>query len=316
MRRVFGLEGAAAPARRAAVTIGKFLAVHRGHQALLAATVAAAQSAALRSVAFTFDRHPREVLEPGTQLPVLATLEERLDAIAACGIEETIVVPLTPSFLALEPETFIREILWEHLGCAEVLASAGFRFGHRAAGTADTLRSVGNALGFRFTAVPPVFEGGEPISTSRVAVCIQSGAVATAATLLGYPYALSGTVARGDQVGRRLGFPTANVAVSANRLLPGDGVYVVRLETQDASLPAVANLGVRPTVDGVRRLLEVHVPGWEGDLYGQTVRVAFLERLREERRFPDLEALREQIGADVCRAREWHRLAGAEGNAQ
>lgn len=305
MRRVIGLENLAEPLPRSALTIGKFFAVHRGHQALLQATVAAARRSQALAVAFTFDRHPLEILRPGVEVPRLASLDERLDLIEAQGIDVTVVAVLTPGFLAQEPESFVREILVGRLGVVEVLASENFRFGKGARGDLDLLVRLGGELGYRTTPVQPVLEGGDRISSSRVAECVRIGAVAAAARLLGRPYSLPGIVVRGDQVGRQLGYPTANVRVDPDRLLPADGVYVCRVRRDGEALPAVANLGVRPTRDGLNRLLEVHLLDWSGDLYDRPLRIEFLDRVRAEQRFPDLAALRSQIARDVEAARSY-----------
>lgn len=305
MQRVLGLEALRALDGPSAVTIGKFFAVHRGHQALLRATLQAAREIAGRSVVLTFDRHPREVLQPGWEAPVLATLDERLDLIEAQGIDLTVVARITPDFLAQEPEDFVRDLLVGRLHAARVLAGENFRFGRKARGDVRLLQSLGAELGFEYTAVPPVTEAGERISSSRVAECIQAGRVASAAALLGRPYCIPGEVVRGAQVGSQLGFPTANIQVDPRRLLPADGVYVVRVPELDA--PAVANLGVRPTVDGTRRVLEAHLLGWSGDLYGRKLGIQFLDRLRDEQRFPSLDALKAQIGQDVEAGRAWFR---------
>lgn len=301
MRRVLGVEQLGAALDRSVVTVGKFFGVHRGHHALLQATVAAARRHQAPSVVLTFDRHPAEVLYPGQQFPEIASLPERLQLIEAQGIAVTVVARLTPEFLSLEPEAFVREILVQRLGAAEVLAGENFRFGRKARGDLSLLRRLGAELGFACTAVPPVLEGGAPISSSRIAECIAAGRVTDAASQLGRPYSVAGQVQPGAQLGRKLGFPTANVRTEPNRLLPADGVYVVRLN----GLPAVANVGVRPTVDGRQRLLEVHLLGWQGDLYGQEVTVQFLGRLRDEMRFPDLAALQAQITADADKARAY-----------
>lgn len=303
MQRALGLEALDAARGPSAVTIGKFFAVHRGHQALLRATVAAAREIGGRSVVLTFDRHPREVLQPGWEAPVLATLEERLDLIEAEGIDLAVVARITPEFLAQEPEDFARDLLVGRLGAKRVLAGENFRFGRRARGDVELLRRLGAELGFAYVPVPPVLEAGERISSSRVAACIQAGRVAAAAVLLGRPYCVPGEVVHGAEVGARLGFPTANVQVDPRRLLPADGVYVVRVAEMDA--PAVANLGVRPTVDGTRRVLEAHLLDWKGDLYGRKLGIQFLDRVRDEQRFPSLESLKEQIGRDVEAARAW-----------
>lgn len=307
MRRILGLETLGEPLRQSTVTIGKFFAIHRGHQALIRATVAAARRNGGPAVVLTFDRHPLEVLRPGTELPVIATLEERLDLIEAEGADVTVVVRLTPEFLAQEPETFIREVLVRQLGAVEVLASDNFRFGRAARGDLALLRSMGQELGFRCSTVVPVLEGGERISSSRIGACVEAGQVREAAALLGRSYSVAGTVVQGDQLGRTLGFPTANVRTDPQRLLPANGVYVVRVHLDGERLPGVANLGVRPTVSGLERRLEVHLLDWSGDLYGRELHVEFLERLRAEQRFSGLDALKAQINRDADAAREYFR---------
>jgi len=306
VRRVIGLEGLE-PLPRAAVTVGKFFAVHRGHQVLLQAAVAAARREGVPAVVLTFDRHPLEVLRPGPPQPVLATLDERLELIAAQGIDTAVVAKLGPEFLSQEPEAFVRDVLLRRLGAREVLASEEFRFGRGARGDLELLRALGIQLGFRFTAVPPVLLDGRRVSSSWVGECLAAGRAAEAERLLGRPYAVPGTVERGEQLGRRLGFPTANVAFAPDRLLPADGVYVARFLWEEQGRPAVVNLGVRPTVGGRRRLLEAHLLDWDGDLYGLPARVEFRERLRGEEHFPDTEALRRQIARDAEAARRWWR---------
>jgi riboflavin kinase / FMN adenylyltransferase len=312
MRRILGLEELGAPLKRTALTIGKFFAIHRGHQALLQATVAAARREQALSGVLTFDRHPAEILRPGTELPLLASRDERLDLIEAQGLDFAVVAHVTPEFLNQEPEQFVRDILVGQLGVVEVLAGENFRFGQGARGNLDTLRALDQELGFQVTPVPPVMAGGHRISSSRVAECIAAGRVAAAAELLARYYAVPGTVIRGEQLGRRLGFPTANVRTEPRRLLPADGIYVVRMGWKGSATPqpGVASLGVRPTLGGRPRLLEVHLLDWDGDLYGHEVRIEFLERLRDEEQFPDLEALQAQIGRDVEAARRFFRSGG------
>jgi riboflavin kinase/FMN adenylyltransferase len=287
-----------------AVTIGKFSAVHLGHQALLDATFAAARERGIESVAATFDRHPNVVLRPGEPFPVIASLEERLALIEAEGIDVAIVFPATLEFFSLEAEYFVREVLVAQMGAKQVLTGPRFRFGRSALGDLALLERLGAELGFAVTAVEPVLAGGERISSSRVVQCIEAGEVAEAARLLGRPYALTGAIIEGAKLGRQLGFPTANIALPEDRLLPRDGVYVVDAVVDGEAHPGVANLGVRPTVDGSQRLLEVHLLDWQGDLYGRVVMVRFRERVRDEKRFPNIGALRDQIAADVATARQ------------
>lgn len=308
MRRIDGLEALASPGaerpRRSVVTVGKFFALHRGHQALIRATCARARELGAPCVVLTFDRHPQEVLRPGTRMPILAPLAERLEVMEALGVDWAIIVHVTPEFLTLVPAEFVERVLVGLLDAQEVFASANFRFGRGAAGTVATLRELGARHGLRVREFPPVMHAGEPISSSRVARSLLAGDVALARELLGRPYTLRCRVVRGDGRGRLLGFPTANLVCHEEQLLPADGVYSGMLRWNGENRLAVINLGVRPTVDGTRHQLEAHLLDFAGDLYGRDVRLAFCHRLREERRFDSLADLVAQIARDVAQARE------------
>ncbi len=305
MRRILGLENAGSPLPGSVVTLGKFFTVHIGHQALLRATVDEARLRGLPAVAVTFDRHPGEILRPGECAPCLARLDERLALMEVSGIDIALVLTVDTALLATEPEEFVRTVLVGQLGARLVLAGKDFRFGHRARGDLRLLEVLGADAGFECRSFPPVMLEGEAVSSSRIARWLRDGAVDIAARALGRGYRVSGQVVAGEQLGRRLGFPTANVQVDARRLLPADGVYAVRLDGAGLSAaPGVANLGVRPTIDGIGRRLEVHLLERECDLYGSDVVVTFVSRIRGEIRFPDLDALRAQIALDAATAAE------------
>lgn len=304
MKRIEGLITDLPPQSRSVVTVGKFDGVHRGHQALLGATVAGAREHGATAVALTFDRAPVELLRPGTEVRFLTTLPQRLALIEVLGLDATVVIRLTPEFLALEPEAFIQQVLVDRLGIVAIAASESFRFGRNAAGTLETLRAAGSGQGFSVRVVPPVLYGAERISSSRVVAAIQAGDVTAAAEMLGRPYSVTGAVVAGAQLGRTLGFPTANLATPSLQHLPADGVYAVTAERAGALLPGVANLGVRPTVGGTARILEAHLFDFAGDLYGETLALRFVARLRDQVRFPSLDALKEQIARDVQQARD------------
>jgi riboflavin kinase/FMN adenylyltransferase len=291
------------PLARSVVTIGKFFAVHRGHQALIAATVECAQELGATPVVLTFDRHPGEILKPGTVYPDLASTEERLALFEELGVEVAVVVPLTAEFLGQSADAFIQRYLVDGLRAAQVVTSDNFRFGRGAKGDPELLRAEGERLGFSVRVIEPVMIRGERVSSSRVQGEILAGDVVLATELLGRPYCVSGEVVRGQALGTQLGFPTANVRTPEKRLLPGNGVYAVRVEWDGEQRGGVANLGVRPTVGGLGRVLEAHLFEFDGDLYGREVRVCFLEKLRDEQRFPSVEALREQIARDAEEAR-------------
>jgi riboflavin kinase/FMN adenylyltransferase len=303
MKRLEGLITDILPLPRSVVTVGKFDGVHRGHQALLRATVEGAREHAATAVALTFDRAPVELLRPGTEVRFLTTLPQRLALIEALGLDAAVVIRLTSDFLRLTPEEFIRAVLVGRLGTVAIAASESFRFGREAAGTVETLQSAGAELGFSVQVVPPVLFGAERISSSRVVTAIQTGDVTAASEMLGRPYSVTGEVVPGARLGRSLGYPTANIATHPLQHLPADGVYVVTAERGADLLPGVANLGVRPTVGGTARILEAHLFDFDGDLYGTRIGLRFLARLRDQVRFPSLDALKAQIARDVDHAR-------------
>jgi riboflavin kinase / FMN adenylyltransferase len=303
MQTIDGLDTLTQSLPRSVVAIGKFDGVHRGHQALIRAAVEGAREQAAESVVVTFDRHPVELLKPGTLTHYLTPLEERLRLIDGLGVDHTLLIHLSTEFLNLTAEEFVRSVLVERLGMVAVAASESFRFGRGPAGTVDTLRELGPRHGFRVEPVPPLLVGGSRVSSSRVVDCVLAGRIEEAASLLGRPYTLFGRVVRGDGMGAQLGFPTANIEPDERQHRPGNGVYAGFLAWDDEDpRPAVCNLGVRPTVDGARQRVEAHVLGFSGDLYGRPVRLQFTYRLRDEQRFPNLDALKAQIAADAARA--------------
>lgn len=303
------LDGIPPAPQGRAVTIGKFQAVHRGHRSLLDETASAARRLGSLATVLTFDRHPAEVLFGAPEALQLGDPEERMECLAAAGVDECVIAAVTPEFLALTAEEFVRRILVERLQVTAVLAGTNFRFGRGAAGGSAELTRMGAKLGFEFIEVAPTLHDGEPISSSRVADAVAGGQVSTAAELLGRPYAVRGEVVPGRRLARTLGFPTANLKTEPNLLLPADGVYaacVTVLGDAEPGVrhPAVCNLGVRPTVDGHTRTLEAHMLDWSGDLYGRTLRLEFIARLRPEQKFPSLDALKAQIALDAELARD------------
>jgi riboflavin kinase / FMN adenylyltransferase len=299
--RLDSLEPRAWP--HAAVTVGNFDGVHRGHQALVDAVVRAARQAGGTAVALTFDPHPSRVLSPDRAPASLMTLAQKAEVLASLGIDQVAALPFTGETAAEPPEEFARGVLRGALGAEAVVVGTNFRFGKGRAGDLAVLDGLGKALGFRVDGIPPVVHEGAPISSTRIREALSRGAVAAAAELLGRPYFVDGVVGRGDGRGRTLGIPTANLD-PINEILPARGVYVGQVRVADGAVRgAVVNIGRRPTFGGTRTLLEAHLLDFDGDLYGRTLRLGFLERLREERTFPGPQALVEQIHDDVARAR-------------
>ncbi len=299
-----GLRNCKVDDRGVAVAIGNFDGVHLGHQALVAAARAAATDGS-RVAVLTFEPHPREFLEPSQAPPRLMRLAQKCTALAALGVEHLAVLRFDSCLQRQSPEDFARQVLHRGLGARHVVVGEEFRYGCRRAGTLETLSVSGAALGFRVVAVPSVEIDGQRVSSTRVRAALAAGDLAVAGRLLGRPYSITSRVITGRRLGRELGFPTANF-----RLHPSSvglsGIYAVRVqgiaERPDAA--AVASLGTRPTVGGIEPLLEVHVFDFQGDLYGRRLTVEFVHRLRNEEKFPSLDALVTQMHADAARARE------------
>ena len=309
------LHGGALP-RGGTVTIGNFDGVHRGHQAILRRVAERAEEAKRPSVAITFEPHPLAVLRPDQAPPRLQTLRQKEEGIEALGIETLLVVPFTRDFSLTEPEEFARRFLAGRLAAAEIFLGPHFAFGRGKRGDVALLSRLGPDCGFTASSVEEVLFEGEPISSTRIRNAIRGGRVSEAVGMLGRPYAIDGMVAKGEGLGRTLGFPTINLTPE-NELYPADGVYVTRIALQSAALPlpAVTNVGTRPTLYAEKkRTIETHVLDFSTDVYGERARLAFFDRLRDERAFPSREELSRQIGRDVDAARRW--IAGAARSAE
>jgi riboflavin kinase/FMN adenylyltransferase len=302
MRIVRTLESFPPDARPSVVALGVFDGVHLAHRAILDTAVARARSVGATPVACTFDPHPAEVLQPDRAPQPITTLEERLDLIAETGIQVGVVVPFTAALAAMEPETFVTDVLAGALGAREVVVGFNHRFGRGARGDARLLSEAGARVGLRAEIVPPLDVEGMPVSSSTIRAALQRGDLPTATRLLGRPYFVMGRVVEGAGRGRTLGFPTANVEAKRPLLTP-PGVYACRMHVDGGVRGAVVNAGVRPTFGEQLFTIEAHLLDFEGDLYGRRVRLDFVARLREERKFSGIEALRAQIAADVDAAR-------------
>lgn len=303
MRIVQGLPSLPPDARPSAVALGVFDGVHLGHRAILGTAVTRARAAGLEALACTFDRHPMEILRPERAPRPITTPEERLALIGETGIEAVVVLPFTRELAGMEPEAFVKDVLLGRLRAREVVVGNDHRFGQGARGDARLLESLSGRLGFQAHVVAPLTVDGVTVSSSEIRAALQRGDVTAAARFLGRPYAIGGVVTSGAGRGRTLGFPTANVEPDRPLLL-ARGVYRGRmlLDARE-SQPAVVNVGVRPTFDETTLFVEAHLLDFTGDLYGRTVRLEFLERIRDEMRFPSVEHLKAQIARDIEAAR-------------
>lgn len=300
MQVIHGLQPNITPA--SALTLGMFDGVHLGHQALLAACRRQADRLGLPAVLLTYEPHPTRVLRPDVRLRLLTPLPEKIERLHNHGMDIVAIADFTPDFSRLTPEEFLREALLASFHPAVVVAGYRTTFGHARAGTAEVLLALGEQLGFAVEIVPQVEVAGGPVSSTRIRNCLEQGDVETAAILLGYRYQVTGTVMVGDQRGRLLGIPTANLDVHPDKLMPADGIYVVDVCAPGASRRGVMHIGSRPVFDRPRAL-EVHLLDFDGDLYHQPLTVTFLARLREIQNFPDVAALVAQMRQDIERAR-------------
>ncbi len=288
-------------------TIGNFDGVHRGQRSTLDLLVARAKELGVPSVVVTFDPHPVAVLRPEQAPTLLTTLPQKEKLLEEAGVSVVLVVRFTPELSKIPAERFVREFLHEKLDLKEVYVGSSFVFGHGREGDLSLLREMGESLGFRAFGVDEVNFGGDRISSSRIRQAISEGKVGEALDMLGRAYSIAGVIARGDRMGKRLGWPTINL-VAENKLLPLDGVYASRVffPSVPASFDSVTNIGTRPTVyENYQRVVESHILGFNADVYGERVELSFFKRLREERIFPTVMDLSAQIGRDVEAAREF-----------
>lgn len=326
MRISRGLQSFRADGRPSVIALGSFDGVHLAHQKILALAVERAGALSACSVACTFDPHPLHVLQPDRAPLPITTLDERLELIAGCGIEETVVVPFTSELSQVEADVFVKDVLLDTLKAREVVVGFNHTFGRGARGDARLLQTLGSTLGFTTRVVPPLTIDGATVSSSAVRESLRIGDVVRARRFLGRPYSIRGAVLRGAGRGRQLGFPTANLRPDRPILL-ATGVYAaqatVRRNGTGSSvpgtlspdpLPSVVNVGYRPTFDN-EYWIEAYLLDFSGDLYSATLELAFIARLRDERKFPDIEALRTQIRLDVDAARGalHHSSAGSGG---
>ncbi|HEY0556208.1 MAG TPA: bifunctional riboflavin kinase/FAD synthetase [Thermoanaerobaculia bacterium] len=288
-------------------TIGNFDGVHRGQRAILDRIVARAGELGVPAVVVTFDPHPLAVLSPERAPVPLTTPKQKEALLGETGVATMLIVRFTPEFSRVPGRQFVRELLHEKLRLQEVYVGEDFVFGHQRDGNLDLLREMGGELGFTAHGVTEVTWGGERISSTRIRQALGEGKAAEAAEMLGRPYALAGTIVRGDRMGQKLGWPTINVN-SENKLLPADGVYATRVffPSYPATFDGVTNIGTRPTVyENYQRVVESHILDFKANVYGQRVELQFHKRLREERIFPNVMDLSAQIGRDVESTREY-----------
>ena len=318
MLRWRGPEATPGDLGRTVVTVGMDDGVHRGHQKLIGAAVARARAMRRPCLLLTFDPHPAEVIRPGSHPAILTSMDRKAELMAGLGVDAMCVLPFTPEFMRLAPETFTHTVLVEHLHAAQVVVGENFTYGFKASGTVATLLAEGRRFGFAVEGVPLANVGvddgpgdeGVSISSTYIRACVAAGDMVTAARALGRPHRVDGVVVKGDRRGKAMGYPTANVESPAFTAIPADGVYAGHLVTRDARsgasrerFPAAISVGTNPTFQGSRRTVEAFVLDWDGDLYGEHVGVEFVQRLRPMAAFADVDGLLAAIAQDVTDTR-------------
>jgi len=290
-------------------TVGNFDGVHRGHQAILARLRDRAAARDGATLLITFDPHPLKVLAPDRAPRMICTPRQKLALLEAMRLDYLLVLPFTTELAAVTAERFVQEWLARRLGLQEIYVGANFNFGRGREGNADLLVSLAAAAGLHAEKVGEVLSLGSPISSSRIRRAVTSGEVELAGDLLGRPFALEGTVVHGDARGATLGIPTANLATT-NELIPQDGVYITEAVLDGHPLPAVTNIGARPTFTGAHYAVETHVLENPGDLYDRPLEIRFRARLRQELRFESVQGLVDQVRRDIARARAYFADGG------
>ena len=312
MLRWHGVDDAPTGWGHCVVTIGVFDGVHRGHAAIIAEAVKLGRASTIPSVLVTFVPHPSEVVRPGTHPPVLTSIVRRAELVEALGVDVFCAIPFTLELSRMRPDEFAHHAIVERLHASAVIVGDNFRFGHKAAGDVPLLEGFGQAFGFTAHGIPLLREAGTPISATYVRTCVQAGDMSSATAALGRPHRLDGVVERGDQRGRELGFPTANLRTEPWAAVPADGVYagrVVGLDEWGRTIPgpplgdAAISVGTNPTFEVRQRRVEAYVLDFDGDLYGREIGIEFVARLRGMERFDSVDALVTQMADDVSRTR-------------
>jgi riboflavin kinase/FMN adenylyltransferase len=313
VQRWHGLDSVPTGWGHSVVTIGVFDGIHRGHQSIIAEAVQMAHERGVPSVLITFVPHPSEVVRPGSHPPVLTSIVRRAELVEQLCVDVFCALPFTLEFSKMAPDEFVHHALVDRLHASAVVVGENFRFGHKAAGDVALLAQLGRTFGFSTHGIPLLTEGDTPLSATYVRSCVTAGDMTAAARVLGRPHRVDGVVERGDQRGRVLGFPTANLRTDAWTAVPADGVYAgqaVRLDEWGRTAPgpalgtAAISIGTNPTFEVRQRRVEAYILDFAGDLYGATLGIEFVERLRGMEKFDSVEALVEQMHADVDRTRQ------------
>ena len=296
--------------KNAVVTIGTFDGVHIGHQKIISRLQEVARQKGGETVILTFFPHPRMILHPDDlNIKLISTMDEKAERLSNLGIDHLIITPFTRDFSNLSPQEYIREILVKKIGTTQIIIGYDHRFGKDRSGGLKELQHYSSELGYQVEEIPEQDIDEVAISSTTIRNAILSGDIETAENFLGYPFHLTGKVIKGDQIGRKIGFPTANLFIEESyKLIPSDGIYAVRVDfkSKESNLKranGMAYIGHRPTINGMSRNIEVNIFDFKEDIYGQTIRLNFLEYMRDDQKFNSLEELKEQLSLDEVKAR-------------
>ncbi len=292
------------PGSKTAVSLGNYDGVHLGHQAVLKRTVELGHLSGIPSVAVTFDPVPKKILTPETAPPLIQTLGQRLKKLESLGLDCAVVVAFNRILAQKKPDEFIQDFLIDRMRIKHFVVGENFSFGHQKRGNLQLLRKMGQISDFTVEGIPEIVRNGLRISSSQIRDFVQQGNMEEATSFLGRPFALTGIVVEGEHLGAKLGIPTANLDVE-NEILPAKGVYVCLVHVDGEAIPAVTNVGLRPTFDGSRLTVEAHLLDHSSDLYGLKIEIQFLRKLRDEIRFNGVEALKIQIHSDIAATRAY-----------
>lgn len=304
MSVIYGLENVERKECGRAVAIGVFDGVHWGHRAIFEQLIRVATRCGITSAALTFDKHPTEVLAPMRVPQYINSLDQRVEFIESLGVNEVIVAEFSHELANLTREDFVDKILLDSLQVKQIVVGSNFRFGRGREGDIRYLNEISESLGIGITVVPAVIVDGGPASSTRIRAFLYRGDVEEAAKLLGRRFVLRGNVVEGHQIGRNLGFPTANIQTAIRQIIPARGVYAVESTISNTTYTGVCNIGHRPTFGGTLDTIEVHFSDFTGDLYGKSLDITFCRRLRDEMTFESPDKLVEQIKRDIQESRD------------
>lgn len=295
-----GLDSIDAPVGPSSVAVGMFDGIHRGHQALISRAVADARTHGRAAVVLTFDRHPAELIDPEKAPGYLTTHAQRTQLFESLGADHLVIARFNSQFRDLSPETFLRFVLKGVLQAKAVFVGFDFRFGRGHEGDVHHIQDARERLDLEVHVLEPILIDGEKASSSRVRQLLRDGNLEGAFEVLGHPYVLEGIVVGGQKLGREIGYPTANIELNRAQVIPADGIYAVWVTWRNRRFKGACSIGIRPTIGGTERTIEVFMLDFDGDLYGETLELAFVERLRDETKFDSLETLKQQIAKDVA----------------